>query len=54
MPAPLRPITRQVLRDFVEDDLPDAEKAAVERPPRRRARRHSTPSGSMQQRNPVE
>jgi hypothetical protein len=27
----MRPITRQVLRDFVEDDLPDAEKAAVEK-----------------------
>lgn len=31
MPDPTRPITRQVLRDFVEDDLPDAEKAAVEK-----------------------
>ncbi|HEY2786527.1 MAG TPA: hypothetical protein VGJ05_16295 [Fimbriiglobus sp.] len=31
MPESFRPITRQVLRDFVEDDLPDAEKAAVEK-----------------------
>ncbi len=31
MPESARPITRQVLRDFVEDDLPDAEKAAVEK-----------------------
>jgi len=35
MPEPSRPITRQVLRDFVEDDLPDAEKALVEKAVRR-------------------
>jgi hypothetical protein len=35
MPEPSRPITRQVLRDFVEDDLPDAEKAVVEKAVRR-------------------
>jgi hypothetical protein len=35
MADPSRPITRQVLRDFVEDDLPDAEKAAVEKAVRR-------------------
>jgi hypothetical protein len=35
MPEPSRPITRQVLRDFVEDDLPDAEKAQVEKAVRR-------------------